>query len=295
MTSGDASVIQVEPWPTERPLAVVVGLFSALIWILLAVSIVGLIYVLALGLFFFFAHVIFIAHVRGNAVRLGPNQFPDLYASVENLSRRMGFEKIPEAYLMQAGGVLNALATKFLRSNMIILFSDLIEACGENQAARDMIVGHELGHLKRGHLKWIWFFLPGRMVLFLGQAWSRAREYTCDRYGFAAAGNREGALLGLAILAAGAERGPHVNFEALARQVEGINTGWMTLGTWLATHPPISKRFIALDEGLRPSGYEPGNGVLRACAILGGVYVVPIVLAVIAAIVIGVAGVASKH
>src|SRR5262249_33428934 len=155
-------------------------------------------------------------------IRLGPDQFPDLHASVETMAKRMGFEKTPEAYLMQQGGALNALATKFFKSNMIVLFSDLIEACGENTAAQDMIVAHELGHLKEGHLKWHWFLLPGLLCPFLGQALSRAREYTCDRYGLAGAGDKKGGLIGLTILAAGAERGPQVNLKAMALQVERL-------------------------------------------------------------------------
>src|SRR4029453_4203886 len=146
----------------------------------------------------------------------------DLFGSVERLSSRMGFAKTPEAYLIQEGGALNALATKFFKSEMIVLFSDLIDACGENHAARDMIVAHELGHLKEGHLRWHWHLLPGLLFPFLGQALSRAREYTCDRYGLAGSGDSRGALTGLAILAAGGKKGPEVNLKALAKQEENL-------------------------------------------------------------------------
>jgi hypothetical protein len=158
---------------------------------------------------------------------------------------------------------------------MIVLFSDLIEACGENTAARDMIVAHELGHLKEGHLKWHWFLLPGLLFPFLGQALSRAREYTCDRYGLAGAGDKKGALIGLTILAAGAERGPKVNLKAMAHQVEHLNTGWMTIGEWLSTHPPLSKRIIVLDTELRPAFNYSQAGILRALGIIALVYIVP--------------------
>jgi len=272
------SPIQVEPWPSEKPLTVIVAIFSAMMWLLLLFTIFGFFYAMIFAVIFFFAHVAFIYHVRGNAIRLGPDQFPDLYGSVERLSQRMGFSTTPEAYLIQEGGALNALATKFFKSNMIVLFSDLIEACGENTAARDMIVAHELGHLKEGHLRWHWFLLPGLIFPFLGQALSRAREYTCDRYGIAGAGNSKGSLTGLAILAAGGKRGHEVNLQAMARQVEHLNTGWMTIGEWLATHPPLSKRIIALDQDLRPAFNYTQTGILRALGILGLIYVVPSIL-----------------
>lgn len=286
--------VEVEPDPNEQLFTILVVLVSIAVWILLAVTIFGLIYVALFGVIFFIGHVLFISHIRGNGVRLGPDQLPDLYQAVERLAKRLGFEKVPEAYLLQAGGVLNALATKFFKSQMIVLYSDLIEACGDNTSARDMIIGHELAHLKRGHLKWHWFLLPGLMSPFLGQALSRSREYTCDRYGAALAADKKGATLGLAILAAGAEKGPKVNLGAMARQVHDLNTGWMTIGTWLSTHPPIAKRVIALEQGLRPADYVAHRGVGRALGILGALYVIPVVIGIVAAITVGVMSHAKK-
>ena len=68
--------IRVDRWPSEIPLLVITGLVSAGVWILAAVSIIGLAYAAFLGAFFFVAHAAFVAHVRGSAVKLGPDQFP---------------------------------------------------------------------------------------------------------------------------------------------------------------------------------------------------------------------------
>jgi Zn-dependent protease with chaperone function len=260
--------IRIERWPTETPLFVTAVTVSILIWIGLIVSIVGLIYVGILALAFFIMQLGFIAHVRGNGVRLGPDQFPELHARVNELAGRLGMEKVPTAYIMQAGGALNALATRFLRSHFIILFSDLLEACAENQAARDMIIGHELGHIHAGHLRHRWLILPSSLVPFLGSALSRAREFTCDRYGYASAGGHAGALVGLAILAAGGKHGPRVNREALVRQRQDLNTGFMTLGTWFSTHPPLAKRMLVLEPSLGAGHKVSSAGVVRALGIM---------------------------
>lgn len=264
----DESPIRVFRWPTEVPLVVLVALISLGIWILAAVSIIGIAYAVMLGIFFFVVHVAFVAHVRGSGVRLGPDQFPELYAAVERLSQRMGLRPVPETYLMQAGGTLNAFASKFLRSNIVVLFSDLLEACGDDEAARDMIIAHELGHIHAGHLRWTWFLIPGTLVPFLGTALSRAREYTCDRYGLAGAGRRESAVLGLAILAAGGKHGPRVNREAMVRQRAHLNTGWMRIGEWMSTHPPLSNRMAALDPALDAVAGPSSTGTMRAVAII---------------------------
>jgi Zn-dependent protease with chaperone function len=264
-SSGQGPVV-VQRWPTELPLLALVILAAIVLWILLAMSLVGIGYAILIGAFLFLGHVSFVAHLRGNAVLLGPNQFPDLHRRVGELAGRAGLAKAPDAYLLQAGGALNALATKFLRSRFLVLYSDLLEACGENTRARDMIIGHELGHIKAGHLNGMWLLLPGFFVPFLGSALSRAREYTCDRYGVALCGEREGALAGLAILAAGRENGPRVNLPALAHQKEQMNTGWMTLGKWLGTHPPLCDRVSAIEPALTAGLIPSVRGPVRAVA-----------------------------
>src|SRR3972149_710473 len=177
------SQIRIDRWPSEGPLLFIAAVVSLGVWVLAAVTIIGLAYAVLLGMFFFLAHVIFVAHVRGSGVRVGPEQFPDLDASIRSLARRMELQPVPEVFVMQAGGSLNAFAAKFLRSNIVVLFSALLDACGDDTGARDMIISHELGHIRAGHLRWAWFLLPGSGVPFLGTALSRAREYTCDGIG----------------------------------------------------------------------------------------------------------------
>lgn len=260
--------VAIEPWPSERPRFVLSLVISLAIWLLAIITIIGLIYAAILALFFFVLHLGFISHVRGNGVRLGPEQFPDLQADVERMAQQLGLDSVPETYVMQAGGTLNAFATRFLGANIVVLFSDLLEACGDNSAARNMIIAHELGHVKEGHLKWHWVLLPSLIVPFLGSALSRAREYTCDRYGLAGAGGVDGALTGLTILAAGARHGPAVNREALVRQRELLSGVWMTIGQWLSTHPPLAKRLVALDPTLGAGQRIPSGGRALAAAVL---------------------------
>lgn len=57
---------------------------------------------------------------------------------VEQLSQQLGLARPPEAHLMQAGGALNAFATKFLRTNLIVPYSDMPDACGDKSYAYDI-------------------------------------------------------------------------------------------------------------------------------------------------------------
>jgi Zn-dependent protease with chaperone function len=274
-------VVEVERWPTEIPLLVLVSLASIGIWIALAFSIIGIVYAILIATFVFVTHLGAVGHVRGSAVRIGPDQFPELHVRIDDLARRAGLEKTPAAYVMQAGGSLNAFATKWFRARMIVLFSDL-EACGEDTNARDMIVGHELGHIRAGHLSWMWLIVPGMFVPFLGTAYSRARERTCDRYGAALCGDPRGAVRGLAILAAGASRGSQLNPNAFVRQREDLDTGWMTLARWLSGYPPLCERVAAVDPSLA-SPASSFRGPVRAMGILAVIAMVPLGLGVVAA------------
>ena len=270
--------IIVERWPSERPLFIVAIVAALIIWLVLLVTVVGLVYVGMVVLFVALMRLMLVGQLRGSAVRLGPNQFPELYATVDTLARRMGM-LTPEVYLMQADGSLNAFATKFLKSNFVVLFADLLAACGDNTAARDMIIAHELGHIKCGHVRWPYLLLPAGFVPFLAPALSRAREYTCDRYGLAGAGDKDGAALGLTILASGGRYASQVNRAELVRLRETVSrSALMTLVEWFGTHPPLSKRIGEVDPSAAGNARVSGSGRALAAAVVFGI---PFVLLVI--------------
>jgi Zn-dependent protease with chaperone function len=237
---------EVPRWHTETPYFMLALLIAIPMWILLVVSIIGLVYGLMIFAFIWLGHVLFVGHVRANGVQLGTRQMPELYERVCEIARAQGLEEVPDVYVMQAGGLLNALATKFLGRKMVVLFSDLVEACGENTAARDMIIGHELGHIRAGHLSWQWLIAPGLLLPFLGAALSRAREYTCDRYGLRAAGDLRSAEMGLTILAVGGRLAHRVDREQFLEQQRELRGFWMGIAKLMATHPPLMKRIEAV-------------------------------------------------
>ncbi len=270
---------RIERWPSETALAVLIGFIAAGVWLLLTLTIFGLVYGAFIGLIFWVGHLTFITHLRGSAVKLGPDQFPDLYTRVTELSRAVGLAEPPVVYVMEASGSLNALATRFLRTNFIVLFSDLLEACGDNDEARDFIIAHELGHVHAGHLRWRWLLLPGLMVPFLGSAYSRACEFTCDRYGMSVARDRQRALRGLAILAAGGRRGATLNLSSLASQRDDLDTALMQIGTWLSTHPPLCERLTVLEPALLQGRVTSQSGAAaRGVGLLAGVALAPVVV-----------------
>lgn len=220
--------------------------FSVICWVVLVVTIVGLLYGLMIGFFIFVAQAMLIAYLRGNAVKLSPDQLPHLYRKVVEAAGKLEMEKVPEAYVLQAGGALNAFATKFVGRNFIVVYSDLVDACDPDGREIDTIIGHELGHLALGHLRWLIVLAPARVFPWLGTAYSRACEYSCDRCGLEVAGDLESAGRGLAVLAAGGKLARQVNLQAYLAQAQETGGFWTSIYELNASHPFLPKRIAAL-------------------------------------------------
>src|SRR2546428_1108444 len=146
-----------------------------------------------------------------------------------------------DVYVEEAGGLRNVFATLFLGSNFVVIHSDVLAlAMEQGEAAVGFIVAHELAHHKRGHLKNRWLTFPGRLVPYLGFAYSRACEYTCDRFG--ARCQPDGAVAGLLALAAGKQLYKAVDPAEFAPQGITENDFWVRRAEFMSTHPRLPKR-----------------------------------------------------
>ncbi len=242
----------------ERPLRTLATVIGALVWLLLVVGTFGiaLAYVAIGLLLYLFAQSAFIAHLRGNAVALSPAQFPDLHAQYLDACQRLGVREAPAAYLMMSDGVINALATRFLRRRYIVMFSSAVEALRKHPDALRFYFGHELGHIVQGHLDWRLLRAPAMLLPLLGAALRRAEEYTCDLHGQAACQRPADAALALAVLAAGGERWPQLNLGQFAAQSAQSGGFWMSFHELTGDYPWLSKRMgrlmPAADGGAPP-------------------------------------------
>ncbi|MCK6529882.1 M48 family metalloprotease [Myxococcota bacterium] len=244
----------------ERTLFAIAAVVSAMAWLAVAITIVGLFYGLFIALFVVIAHALFIAWISNNGVKVGPDQFPEIHARILAASERLGLKRPPEAYVIQAGGALNALATRLFSRDFVILYSDLLDASEDasrrqdpaRPSVADFVIGHEVGHLAAGHLKWNAFLLPARVLPWLGPAYSRACEYTCDACGHAVVEDLETSSRALAVLAAGGRHGARVDLDAFVRQREAASGFWASVYELNASHPFLPKRIAALREIAKP-------------------------------------------
>jgi Zn-dependent protease with chaperone function len=197
----------------------------------------------------FIAHGLFVGQVRGNGVRVSRRQFPELMAMADDHSRRLNMET-PDIFILQAGGILNAFATRFLGRNFVILYSDVLAlATQKGERAVSFVLAHELGHVKRKHMTRRALLYPAMVFPFLGSAYSRACEYTCDRFGNALV--PEGSVDGLMVLAAGRDLYTQVNSTEYSNQRETETGFFVSFSEIISTHPNLPKRVAALDTAMR--------------------------------------------
>jgi len=244
--------------PKEEALFPLTVIAAGLLWCLLVVGTCGfgLFYVAIIGAAILIAHSLFLAQVKGNGLKLSERQLPELYARCKAAAERLHMAELPEIYLLQSGGALNAFATKLLSRKFVIIYSSLVDDCADPRQL-DFVIGHELGHLAAGHLKWNAFLLPAKALPWLGAAYSRACEYTCDRYGFQVVGDLEPSMRALAVLAAGGRLSGQVDLQAFLAQREETGGFWMAVGELVSSHPYLCKRVAALQELSRPGSLRP--------------------------------------
>ncbi|MES1263657.1 MAG: M48 family metallopeptidase, partial [Peristeroidobacter soli] len=165
-------------YKNEKTLYGIALVFSLLVWTaaLWFTKALILVYVPFILLGYLFAQSAFISHLRGNAVLLSETQFPELNAQFLECCRKLEMEP-PQAYVMMSDGVLNALATKFLRRKYVVLFSSVLDALKSRPESIRFYFGHELAHIKRGHLDFHWVILPALVLPLLGAGYRRAQEY----------------------------------------------------------------------------------------------------------------------
>jgi len=257
--------------PNERRLGLLTLVLGLLVWAALILGTFGLalIYLLLGGLVYLFAQSGLVAYLRGHGARLSAQQYPELYGQFQACCRRLGLKDEPEAYVLHGDGWMNAFAARFLGRHYVVLLSAVVDAMDKHPDGVRFYMGHELGHIKRGHLTGHLWRLPVLWLPLLGAAYSRAQETTCDLHGLACCSSREGGARALAALVVGPERWATLNLPALAEQLRYTRGFWMSFHELTQGYPWLTKRIARL-EARRVPGRHPLAWLLALFTPYGG-------------------------
>ncbi|MEA5094299.1 MAG: ankyrin repeat domain-containing protein [Sedimentibacter saalensis] len=220
---------------------------SIIIYVSLLFYLEGLGVLLLLTAISLFSNGLMIARIRTNGVRLSANQFPEVYNKVVELCNSMEIQSIPEVYVIESGGILNAFAAKSFRKNIVILYSDIFDLINtENNDELSFIIAHELAHIKRRHVAKHLFILPAMWIPSLGNAYLRACEYTSDRIAAYYINNSEASMNALTILAIGKTLFNKVNRDEYLLQHSKNKGLFNKLAEKSSTHPSLPKRIYEI-------------------------------------------------
>lgn len=218
---------------------------------------------------------IFRIYNLSGAIRVGPDQFPELYAIYQDCVRRAGVSPEPELYVGPGG--LNA-HTSGVERPYILLNSGAVSMLA--RAELEYIIGHELGHIKCQHLLYLFMaqylphiakFLPvvGPFLSFglsvaLGE-WLRKAELSCDRMGLLVAQDLD-ACHRVMIKCSGAPGVFHhrIDVPAFLRQAEEfqdldrdmLNMVFKLMATMGNSHPWTVERASELKRWVDEGGYD---------------------------------------
>ena len=269
----------------ENMYFVLTAVFGILSYIVFLFSIIGIVIMGVLMLLSYFIHALSMASIRRNGIRLSNQQFPDMYEKAEMLAQKMELKKMPNIYVMESSGFLNAFATRFFGKNMVVVYSEIFDLSEEGREDELLFVlAHEFAHLKRRHVLVHMLVLPAMYVPFLGEAYLRACEYTCDRYAAYYVDNIEAAKKALAMFAIGKKLSSKVNQEAFVEQIREESGFFAWLNEKLSSHPDLPKRINALDYWVHPEQYSLVREKKKG-AVIGTIVVIVLFVSVISAVI----------
>lgn len=243
-------------YKNENTLKLIAIVISLVVWLAIIYfsKALVLVYVLLFGLVYLFAQSGFIAYLRGTGVRVSDSQYPDVHRVLTESCRKLGIDPVPECYVLRTN-TFNALATRFLGRNFVVLFADVLETLREHPDSLGFYLGHELGHLARRHLQWHVPLMPASFLPLLGTAHRRAQEYTCDRHGLACSPSLEAAQLGLLAIATSGSRLAATNVGGYIQQSQSSGSFWMSFHELIGDYPWLTKRvaeITAVGQGGAP-------------------------------------------
>jgi Zn-dependent protease with chaperone function len=169
------------------------------------------------------------------------DQFPEVSQALNEICEKFNIKKLPKVIIVQYSDI-NAMALKFARKKVIVLFSKTLEGVIDKPAELKFLLGHEIAHMILDH------GTRGTFELYKNSAYKAARELTCDNCGLACSGDLEASKNAIKRLNVGNKLFDRLSDEYLIAEAQYIYSG---LTGWLLkkhlTYPPFGKRLLSIN------------------------------------------------
>ena len=199
------------------------------------------------------AREFFKAHIFGNSIRVTEMQFSEVYKIALEMAKKMGVMRVPDIFIVNMEGRINALALRFIGHAYVILYASLVDLMLKRNAVKELraIVAHELAHHAASHVSIFRsiFLYPITYIPFLYKAYLRACELTADRLALVVTGDLASSQRALISLACGSEAlSSKTNIVTFMNQEVEFLLFFGFLREIFSTHPRITKRVIWLEN-----------------------------------------------
>ncbi len=213
--------------------------------------------------------------VMGNAIRLGPEQLPDVWSMYVHCGGILGLPTVPSLYVV-ADPAINAM-TIGAKTPIVVVHSSMLRAVDPKEV--ETVLGHELSHVLSEHYYYttallllsqflqgalprsLLLGLPVRAMYLALLEWSRAAELSADRAAALVMADPLQPCRMLMTLAGGSV--PGMSFEAFLKQAGDYENEddlfsrhtrfWSELNL---THPVAVRRVKELMEWVQSGAYD---------------------------------------
>ncbi len=246
----------------EKTYLTIMQIAGGLVWLVLLIGTVGIIILWALlfALVLWLTGLYFKAVIYGGSVKVTAKQYPEIYKIIVEHSQKLNLVNVPEVFIYNGSGLVNAFAVKFLSTKYVILMSDLVDLMLKRNKIDElsMIIGHELGHHAAGHTNpWKNLLLkPATFIPLLGAAYGRACELTADRIGCDVTKNLLASQNALVSIALGSESlANDTNIEEFLLQENEIPEFMGFIHKIFSSHPRMTRRVIEISNFYKIQNY----------------------------------------
>ena len=210
------------------------------------------------------------SELLGNAVKVGPYQFPRVHGLAADCASTLGIAT-PTVYIVNNPS-MNAATYGTNDDSFILIHSALVDHFTDEELRS--VIGHECGHIHNSHVVYLtamhyltvmasifvrWIVQPTMLVL---NSWSRRAEVTCDRAGMLCSRSLDVSTRTFAKLALGSTKlYSELNLEAFLAQHEEGKDGIGRYRELFANHPWLPKRVLALRAFAESELYKRHVGV----------------------------------
>lgn len=224
-----------------------------------------LFYVLFVGLLLWIGLELMRAALIGNAVKVGPDNFPEISNILRDVKKKIGYSKDVEIYIIEDGSI-NMIIYRFFSSKFIVIHSSFVESCEASKDYRDIewAIARFVGYLKikKDHYYPIVFEIMESiknipLINLLVLPYERCIIYSGDRIGLALCGELEAAITGLGKLMIGKTLYGKVSSETFISQSRIVNSSFFAaVSRFFSGYPHMTDRYLNIMSFAKDSAPE---------------------------------------